>query len=115
MTSVLLQLSLDQSKIEYVLSCAPADQWISLSTWLGSKNIGLCARDNYNNPNKLVAGNIYCVASDVVKGSYVLFLVLVTSDWQDKDNPAPHFVNDLSWLAWTTIPAKSVNLSIPLV
>jgi hypothetical protein len=106
MASILLRLSIDQSAIEYVLTCKLGDTLQeSLIQWLTSKNIALCTQEEYDNPDILHPLNIYCVPSG--KEMYKLFQVLVTSDWDDKENPPPQFVNDVAWLAWVIIPPPS--------
>ena len=104
MTSVLVLLPVNEPRVEYVLSCENAiDKWIYLARWLTLKNIAICGREQYENPDSIKPNNLYCVKSENVAESFRLFQVLVTSDWEDKENPAPQFVSDIGWLAWTYI------------
>ena len=108
MASILLRLSIDQTRINYVLTCNLGDsQQECLVEWLTSKNIALCTQEEYDNPDTLKPLNIYCVTVD--KEMYKLFQVLVTSDWDDKENPPPQFVSDVAWLAWVVIPHPIVS------
>jgi hypothetical protein len=104
MTAVLVLLSINEPRVEYVLSCEQvSDQWIYLARWLALKNIAVCTREEYETPDLLKPNNLYCVKGDSVAESFRLFQVLVTSDWEDKENPAPQFVGNIGWLAWTYI------------
>jgi len=115
MTAVLVLLPINEPRVEYVLSCRNvSDQWISLTRWLTNKNIALCDRDQYENPDSLKPNNLYCVKGDSVAESFRLFQVLVTTDWDDKENPAPQFVSDIGWLAWTYITDDKPDREQPI-
>ena len=104
MTAVLVLLPINEPRVEYVLSCRNVDdQWICLIRWLTNKNIALCTREQYENPDSLKPNNLYCCKGNSVAESFRLFQVLVTTDWDDKENRAPQFVSDIGWLAWTYI------------
>jgi len=103
MTSILLLLSINEPRVKYLLQCKESgERWILLLEWLSSNNIALCSREEYENPDSLKPRNMYCVKGESVEESFKLFQVLSTSDW-DGEKPAPQFVSDVGWLAWTYI------------
>lgn len=111
MTAVLVLLPLNEPRVNFVLSCPNVDeQWIYLIRWLTNKNIALCSREQYENPDSLKPNNIYCAKGDSVAESFLLFQVNVTSDWQDKETPAPQFTSDIGFLAWTYITDSKCNV-----
>ena len=112
--SILLRLSIDQSSVAYVLTCEGGNnQQECLIKWLTSKNIALCKPEQYDNPDTLKPLNVYCVG--IENEIFKLFQVLVTADWDDKENPPPQFVNDISLLAWVIVPSPLAILSKPLI
>ena len=90
MSSVLLSLAINEPTVKYILSCKNQDaQGIYLLKWLNLNNIALVSREQYANPDQLKPNNTYCMKGATVESSFLLFQVLVTSDWEDKEQPAP--------------------------
>jgi len=105
--SILVLLPVDTQRVQYILSCKdPQEQWIVLLRWLTEKNITFCSRNEYENPNKLKARNIYCMRS-VIDERFILFQVNVTDDWEDKETPPPQFVAEIGYLAWVIVGGDS--------
>lgn len=103
MTSILLLLSINEPRVKYILQCKDSEErWIMLLKWLSSNNIALCSREDYENPDSLKPRNMYCIKGESVEESFKLFQVLSTTDWE-QEKPAPQFVSDVGWLAWTYI------------
>ena len=104
--SMLILLPVDTQRVQYILSCKdPQEQWIVLLRWLTEKNITFCSRNEYENPNKLKARNIYCMRSTIDE-TFILFQVNVIDDWEDKEMPAPQFVSDVGYLSWVVVSSE---------
>ena len=111
MTSILLLLSINEPRVKYMLQCKESsERWIMLLNWLSEYNIAMCTREEYENPDSLKARNMYCIKGESVDESFKLFQVLSTSDWQDKETPAPQFTSDIGFLAWTYITDSKCNV-----
>jgi hypothetical protein len=102
MTSILVLLPVNGSRVQYVLSCDdPKSQWIYLFRWLTEKSIAFCSQEEYQNPNGLKANQLYCVVKNgTVEDAYLLFQCLPTPDWESKEIKAPNFTSDMGNLAW---------------
>jgi hypothetical protein len=100
MSSILLLLAIGSPRVKYVLECDEKEEWNALIEWLNAQNIALCTVEAYDNPDSLKPKNTYCVKSGE---AFKLFQVLVTQDWEDKENPAPQFVNDVAYLTWVYV------------
>lgn len=113
MTSILLLLSINEPRVKYMLQCKnPDERWVTLLKWLSEYNIAMCTREEYENPDSLKARNMYCIKGESVEETFKLFQVLSTSDWE-QEKPAPQFVSDVGWLAWTYIyESPDTNISI---
>jgi len=102
MTSILVLLPVDGSRVQFVLSCEnPKDQWIYLFRFLTKKNIAFCSQEEYMNPDSLNAQQIYCVVKGGnIEDAYTLFQCLPTPDWESKEEIAPNFTSVIGSLAW---------------
>lgn len=124
MTSILVLLPVDGSRVQFVLSCEdPKDQWIYLFRFLTEKNIAYCSQEEYMNPDSLKPQQIYCVVKNgTLEGAYTLFQCLPTPDWESKEEKAPNFTSVIGSLAWVMVAKdekynpkqESVLLSVPL-
>jgi hypothetical protein len=102
MSSILVLLAVDGSKIQYILACEnPKDQYICLIRFLTDAKISLCSQEDYMNPNTLQPQQIYCVVKDGnLENAYTLFQCLPTPDWESKEEKAPNFTSVVGSLAW---------------
>lgn len=102
MSSILVLLPIDGSRVQFVLNCEdPKDQWICLFRFLTDKNIAFCSQDEYMNPDSLKPQQIYCVVKNgTLEGAYTLFQCLPTPDWESKEEIAPNFTSVIGSLAW---------------
>ena len=102
MSSILVLLPVDGSRVQFVLSCEnPKDQWIYLFRFLTDKNIAFCSQEEYMNPDSLKPQQIYCVVKNgTLEGAYTLFQCLPTPDWESKEEKAPNFTSVIGSLAW---------------
>jgi hypothetical protein len=120
MTSILVLLPVDGSRVQFVLSCPnPKDQWIYLFRFLTNKNIAFCSQEEYMNPDSLKPQQIYCVVKNgTVEGAYTLFQCLPTPDWESKEEIAPNFTSVIGSLAWVMMAGDdkpdNAPLSVPL-
>jgi hypothetical protein len=116
MTSILVLLPVDGSRVQFVLSCPdPKDQWIYLFRFLTDKNIAFCSQDEYMSPDLLNAKQIYCVVKNgIVEGAYTLFQCLPTPDWESKEEIAPNFTSVIGSLAWVIMGKDDIPDGVPL-
>lgn len=109
MTSILVMLPVAGPRVQYILSCPVAEQWLYLARWLTLKSIGFCTTDEHQNPDSLRANQLYCVVKGGdVRDAYLVFQVLQTPDWDDKERPAPQFTYDVGSLAYVLIEEQPV-------
>jgi hypothetical protein len=115
MSSILVLLPIDGSRIQFVLSCEnPKDQWIYLSRYLTDKNIAFCSQEEYLNPNTLQPQQIYCVVKDGnLYGAYTLFQCLPTPDWESKEEKAPNFTSVIGSLVWIMTVKDDIPIMLP--
>ena len=106
MSAILTWKTVDtKSLLDYVLS-ASQDQnemYLALLTWLTKKSIALCAAKDYDDPNQLIANQMYCVAGD--EATHLVFQCLPTPDWES-ESPPPNFTVPVAYLQWLLVPAS---------
>ena len=110
MSAILTWKTVDaQSPLDYVLTVGsqdPQTMYLALLTWLTQKSIALCSAEEYADPNKLMANQMYCVAGDEAE-SHLVFQYLPTPDWGGEP-PPPNFVVPVAYIQWLLVPAPPV-------